>query len=235
MTPLEPLLQRLGVPLSAQQCAQLLQHLSLLRAQHFSGLHLVSSSDLPRLLLRHTLDSLTALPLLPSLPDLRLLDLGSGGGFPGVPIQVARPDLNVDLLESSRPRALFLRTLPRMLHLPRLHVIHARAEHLPDLRPPYDLVLARAFAPLSRLLPLVTPLLRPAGLLIAYKGPAFRAELSSVPEPPLTLLRTRATALSSFPPTTLLVFQMPSTPVHPLPPSPDHTQTSSTSSVPRPP
>lgn len=216
MTPFEPLLQRMRVPLSAQQCAQLLQHLSLLRAQHFSGLHLVSSADLPRLLLRHTLDSLTALPLLPSLPDLRLLDLGSGGGFPGVPIQVARPDLNVDLLESSRPRALFLRTLPRMLHLPRLHVIHARAENLPHLRAPYDVVLARAFAPLYRLLPLVTPLLHPAGLLIAYKGPAFRTELSSVPEPPLALRRTRSVSFSLLPPTTLLVFQKPITSGLPL-------------------
>ena len=109
-----------------------------------------------------------------------LLDVGSGGGLPGLIIALERPDLEVHLLEATGKKVAFLRETAGYLGL-ELEVHHGRAEALAGsgLRGRFDLVTARAVAPLERLLPWTMPFLRPAGLLYAVKGERWVEEVEA--------------------------------------------------------
>ena len=119
------------------------------------------------------LDSLACLPLIP--PEVRrVLDVGSGAGFPALPIKLVRPDLDLTLVEASRKRASFLRHMVRCLGLGAVRVIQARVEALamdPREASAYDLALARAVAAIPAQGELVRPFLRPGGLFLAQVGP----------------------------------------------------------------
>ncbi len=139
---------------------------------------LVSRGDRGRLKERHFLDCLALVPWLPPEP-FRLLDLGSGAGLPGIPIKISRPDVGVDLLESARMKALFLRAVRDDLGVSGLGVIHARAEALArqsEYRGRYRMVVARAVGPLPELWSLAFPFLQPDGALVAFKGPGALRE-----------------------------------------------------------
>ncbi len=129
---------------------------------------------------RHVLESVALSQLLPSGSGTELLDVGSGGGFPGLVIAIMRPDLQVTLLDSRQKKASFLRTTALDLGLSTTVVLHGRAEELcqqSDHRASYDLVTARAVAPMDRLLAWTLPFLVPGGLLYAVKGVRWREEL----------------------------------------------------------
>lgn len=119
------------------------------------------------------LDSLVCASLIP--PDAHTtLDIGSGAGFPALPLALVRPALAITLVEASRRRASFLRHVIRTLGLTRLRVNHARIEPgSPPLLPAngFDLILARAVAPPIAIGELVFPLLRPGGIFLAQLGP----------------------------------------------------------------
>lgn len=110
----------------------------------------------------------------------RLLDVGSGGGFPGMVIAIVRPDLDVHLLEATRKKAVFLSETAAGLGLD-VTVHHGRAEDLASgaLANGFDLVTARAVAPLDELLPLTLPFLAPEGRLYAVKGQQWPEELAA--------------------------------------------------------
>ena len=126
----------------------------------------------------HVADSLAALPWLePSLPGreptpARVVDLGSGAGFPGLPLAIARPALDVDLLEATRRKCEFLEHVRAVLELENAAVVNARAEEWAagEGRRRYGLVLVRAVAPLATLAEYAAPLLVPGGRLLAWKG-----------------------------------------------------------------
>ena len=187
----------LGFPASDAQLRDLLLHLDAIRTWS-RRVNLVAPNDIPRLISRHVLDSLTALSWLPSDRSVTLLDIGSGAGFPGIPLQILRPNLHVTLLESRRKRALFLRKAIAQLSCPHLSVLHARAEELADhsehIRR-YDFITLRAVAPLSQSVRFALPLLAPSGRIIAYRGPDAREEvrrlLDECPSLPLSLLDHR--------------------------------------------
>jgi len=127
---------------------------------------------------KHFADSLALLEHLPcSLPaSAAVIDVGSGAGFPGVPLAIARPEWRVTLLEATAKKAKFLSLLKDELGLP-LTILNARAEiaaHDPMLREQFDLVVSRAVASLPVLCELCLPFVRPGGLLAAYKGTAER-------------------------------------------------------------
>ncbi|GGI03121.1 hypothetical protein GCM10011354_02690 [Egicoccus halophilus] len=140
--------------------------------------NLVSRQAKADLRTRHLSESLRFAHGLPAGP--RLLDVGSGGGFPGIVIAVVRPDLRVELLEATGKKATFLRNTAKNLGLPVI-VHHGRAEDLArsELRGRFDLVTARAVAALDRLLPWTMPFLRPGGELHAIKGARWREELEA--------------------------------------------------------
>lgn len=110
----------------------------------------------------------------------KLIDLGTGGGLPGIPIKIIRPDLKVTLLDSNRKKALFLKEVINKLNLQDISVINDRAESIgQDLmhRESYDYIFCRAVARLTVLAELSLPLLKIGGKAVLYKGPRGEEEL----------------------------------------------------------
>ena len=131
---------------------------------------------------RHIANSLALADLVPHASSL--VDVGSGAGLPGIPLAIARPDLRITLLEPLLRRSNFLTETVAELGLDtRVDVVRARAE---DHRTTYDVVVARAVAPLDRLLGWCLPLVEPRGILLALKGRSAEDELVAA----ATLLRT---------------------------------------------
>lgn len=137
-------------------------------------LNLIAPRDVPAVRQRHVQDSLQLVPLIPAGVD-RAIDLGSGGGFPGLVLAIAT-GLPFDLIESDRRKASFLRSA--VLETGATATIHAcRIEDAAI--PPAPLITARALAPLPRLLPLAAPLLAPGGTCLFLKGAQAAAEIQS--------------------------------------------------------
>lgn len=136
---------------------------------------LIGPREVPRLWDRHLLNSLAVEPLVPA--GARVADVGSGAGLPGLAVALARPDLAVDLVEPLLRRTAFLGEAVEALGLAgRVRVVRARAEEAEHGG--YDVVLARAVAPLGTLAAWCLPLLRPGGVLLALKGDQAAVELA---------------------------------------------------------
>jgi 16S rRNA (guanine527-N7)-methyltransferase len=133
-----------------------------------------SPLDLP---IKHFIDSLTALPLLPR-EGRRLLDIGTGAGFPGLPLKIIRPNLDLHLLEASRKKVSFLKELIRKLGLPGVTIIHGRVEEVMNnahFHESFDGVISRAAFKMPELLNMGLYFLRTGGLLTAMRGPREEA------------------------------------------------------------
>ncbi len=139
--------------------------------------NLVSKRAREELESRHVPEAVALAHLLPSTPH-RLLDVGSGGGFPGMVIAIARPDLQVELLEATAKKAVFLEETAQVLGL-EVDVHHGRAEELArgPLRGRFATVTARAVAPMTDLIPITLPFLTDDGVLFAVKGERWAEEL----------------------------------------------------------
>jgi 16S rRNA (guanine527-N7)-methyltransferase len=140
---------------------------------------LVSKSDEKRIWERHFLDSLTAVPLIGTHP-YRILDLGSGAGFPGMPIKIAMPGLDVTLLESARMKALYLRSLIQKLEVRRVKCVRERVEDkdfISRFQGQFDIVVSRAVGSLAQLCIWSRPLLKVGGRILVFKGPDGLREL----------------------------------------------------------
>jgi 16S rRNA (guanine527-N7)-methyltransferase len=132
------------------------------------------------LIVRHLFDSLAGLAVLERLgPGLKAVDVGSGAGFPGLPLAIFLPDWRFHLLERSSRKAAFLRNVLILCKLDNARVLE---RELAGLEMEFDLVTFRAFAPLGRELPELLRILRPGGHVAAYKGKRSRieAELEAV-------------------------------------------------------
>jgi len=175
-------------PLTPSERAVHTAHLRLLDAWN-PAINLTRISEARERAVRHYLDALAALPLINQLiaDGGSFADLGSGGGFPGVPLAANllefRPAATFDLIEATGKKARFLEAVVAASGLtPRLRVLNARAEDLAARQPTrYDLIAARAVAPLAELTRLVLPLLTPGGHLMAWKreGEGWEAELAT--------------------------------------------------------
>ena len=158
----------------------------------------VPEAEMP---LRHYGDSL--LPLARAdwfSQGARLIDVGTGAGFPGLPLAIARPDLKVTLLDSQRKRCDFLQAVAERLALDSVSVLHSRAEDAARtaLRESQDIAVARAVAPLNVLCEYLLPFVRPGGRALCWKGPAVREELGEGKRAAL-LLGARAEELARLP------------------------------------
>ena len=114
--------------------------------------------------------------------DVKILDVGSGAGFPGIVLGILIPGWDITLLDSLNKRVEFLDTVISELSLTNIHTIHGRAEELArdeSHRLSYDIVLSRAVAELPVLLELCTPFVSDDGLFISYKGPKYEEEMKS--------------------------------------------------------
>ncbi len=135
--------------------------------------NLTAVTDGDEILRKHFLDSLL-LARFGEIPDhAKLLDIGSGAGFPGVPLSIQRPDLQITLMDSLHKRIVFLEQLRELLDV-RYTAVHGRAEQnakLPDYREQFDVVTARAVAAMPMLAEYSLPYVKVGGCWIAMKGP----------------------------------------------------------------
>ena len=174
-------LAEVGAPVSASTLAQLGDYLGRMLAMN-EHMNLTGIKDPESAWERHVLDALTLLPLLAELPaGARVVDVGSGGGIPGVPLAIARPDLRVTLVEATQKKAAFLSAVSAAMGLANIEVRAERAEQVGagELRGTFDVVIARAVARLITLAPLTLPLARPAGgVILLIKGQKADEELA---------------------------------------------------------
>jgi 16S rRNA (guanine527-N7)-methyltransferase len=178
--------QQLGVELDPHQLDLFERYYRLLEAAG-SRVNLTSVAGYEVVQQRHFLESLALAPALREAGLLaperreRVLDLGAGAGLPGLPLKIAAPGISLTLLEATARKADFLREVVAELALDGVEVLTGRAEEaarLPGRREAYELVLARAVAPLPTLLELALPFLRLGGLLAAPKGSRVPQEVA---------------------------------------------------------
>lgn len=156
----------LGVKLYAEQIDIFSRYIKEL-VRWNATVNLTGARTSRELVLKHILDSLAGLPVLPAEP-VRLVDIGTGAGFPGLPLKIARPDIDVTLIESSHKKAAFLLTICNHLGLQGVRVLCERAELVHDQ---FDLAVSRAVGPPARVAALALPLVKPSGHLLLYLGP----------------------------------------------------------------
>ena len=172
----------LGLELSRAQIGQFRRYLAGLLEWNRRG-GLTSPKALAEAERAHFLDSLTLVPLLKRrLPDVRrVVDVGTGGGFPGVPIKLAMPGLHLVLVEATQKKADFLRWLVAELGLADVEVLAQRVEevaHQPPYREGFDAATARALGSLPAVLELTLPLCRIGGLVIAPRRGGVAVEVA---------------------------------------------------------
>lgn len=133
--------------------------------------NLTAITDEKEIRIKHFEDSLSPLPFLPD--NCRLLDIGSGAGFPGIPLKIKRPDLEIVLLDSQRKRIAFCEAAIRELRLKNISAIHGRAEDkkIQNDLGLFDVVISRATFSLEKFLELTLPFAQEKGIAIAMKGP----------------------------------------------------------------
>lgn len=130
------------------------------------------------IVLKHFIDSLSYLKAIPVRKGLRVIDIGTGAGFPGIPIKICHPDIVLTLVDSSMKKTLFLRHICRALSLEGLEVIQKRAEELKDdYESSFDILLARAIYKIKDMLSFGIPLLKRGGIIVISKGPSGEKEL----------------------------------------------------------
>lgn len=170
---------RLGLALPAGGAEALARYLALL-AKWNRTYNLTAIREPERMVTHHALDSLAIVPHLPARAGIRVLDVGSGGGLPAVPIAIARPDAQVVAIDASSKKATFVAQAAIELPLPNLEAIGMRVE---DYRPAaaFDVVVSRAFADLATFARAARAHLATGGAMLAMKGALPREEIAALP------------------------------------------------------
>ena len=169
-------LQQKHILVDEQAFLRLIQFTKLVLKQN-QVMNLTAHRDEGTLLEKGIFDSLL-FPFVLS-PQAKVLDLGSGGGFPGIPLKIVYPHINMTLLEPVQKKAQFLRDVVATLAFPDCQVVSRRAEeYVHDQREVFDAVTARAVGKLSMLIELAMPLLKVSGKLYAFKGRDYLSEIA---------------------------------------------------------
>jgi 16S rRNA (guanine527-N7)-methyltransferase len=163
--------EKLDITLSDQQADAFLVYLIELEKWN-RKINLTAIRNEQDVVIKHFLDSLSYLKGFTPTPSLRLLDMGSGAGFPAVPIKIVHPELSVTMVEAVNKKASFLRHIIRTLKLSDTVVVDKRTSELPpSYHQSYDVVTARAFADMKAALTEGATFLKPRGLMVLSRGP----------------------------------------------------------------
>ena len=169
-----------GLPADRQLAERLTAYHALLLDWN-SRMDLTAVSEESEMLDKHYIDSLLPLTVPGLIPaEGTLIDVGTGAGFPGLPLAIACPGLTVTLMDAQQKRLTFLRAVIEALGLTNVTLVHARAEdgaRQPALRGAFDLAVARAVAPLPVLAEYLLPFVKVGGRALCWKGPALAEEL----------------------------------------------------------
>jgi 16S rRNA (guanine527-N7)-methyltransferase len=172
-------LYQLGLELTEQQSGQFLRYREELLDWN-TRINLTSITDPEEVLIKHFLDSLSLL-MVYDTSNARLLDIGAGAGFPGIPLKIVRPQWQVVLLEATGKKVRFLQHIIETLQLKDVVAVHGRAEelaHKAEYRASFDVVTARAVASLPTLLEYAAPFCRVGGQIIFPKKGELTKELA---------------------------------------------------------
>ena len=183
-------MRELDIELTPEQLDQLARYLAMvLDENRTTNLTAVREEDAAWR--RLIIDSLTVLPGLDELePGSKVIDVGSGAGLPGMPVAIARPNLQITMLESTGKKAAFIQRAIDALGLPNAKVLQERAETAgqdPKYRESFDACINRAVGPMNVLLEFAMPLVQTGGRVLAMKGPRVEQELEDAGDA-LTLL-----------------------------------------------
>ena len=173
---LEAGLVQLGLELSAEQIDRLNQYLALLNKWN-KTYNLTAVRETERMVAYHVLDSLSALP---HIQGVRVLDVGSGGGMPGMLFAIARPDWQLTLIDANHKKTTFLRQAAIELGLNNVEVHCERVEAL--AAPAFDVITSRAFADLAEFVRLTRHVLADGGVWAALKGVYPYEEIAQLPD-----------------------------------------------------
>lgn len=172
--------QRFQVLLSDRQVGMFMRFKELLQEWN-RKINLTTIVGDQEIVIEHFLDSLACVPFLkPVQREMALLDVGTGGGVPGIPLKIVLPELDLVLLDASLKKVHFLEEVCRILGLQGARAMHGRAEDLgrqPEYRESFTWVVSRAVAPICTLAEYCLPFVKPGGFFIALKGPAVYDEL----------------------------------------------------------
>lgn len=167
-----------GILLSEEMLGQFDRYAELL-VEWNEKINLTAITDPEGILVKHFLDSLLLLNAIAIPEQAKLIDVGTGAGFPSLPVRIARPDLQVTLLDSLQKRLTFLQEVTKALTVS-AECVHSRAEDggkLPAYREQYDVATARAVARLRELAEYCLPFVKVGGVFAALKGPEMEEEI----------------------------------------------------------
>ena len=165
-------IQKTGITLSDLQVSQFMKFYELLIEKN-KVMNLTAITEFKDVVIKHFVDSLSILNVLNIGQQMNVIDIGTGAGFPGIPLKILFPNINIVLLDSLRKRVDFLNDCINELEMKNAEAVHARAEemaHQSIHREKYDLCVSRAVASLPVLCELTLPFVRVNGHFVAYKG-----------------------------------------------------------------
>ncbi len=175
-----PLCREFGIELDSTKIEQLNKYGNLLLEWN-EKINLTAIKDVDGVLYKHFLDCILFFKNVEVPPNARIVDVGTGAGFPGMVLKIVRPDLKVTLLDSLNKRLVFLNEVISSLNLKDIETVHIRAEEAgksKKFREKFQIATARAVASMPVLLEYCTPLVEKDGMFVAMKGPSAEEELS---------------------------------------------------------